>query len=309
MIDPMGLLLQSTPEPDAAPNAAPGAAVMPSTPEAPSDAAGGASEFLSVAVLVALAAIAIACIRRWRLHDVPREPSGRMPREALFGAILFLIAYVVGMLGASLPAALLPSDSPWTRLAIGSVANLFQWIAAIAFLSSQAFADGPTAVTPRTRAITAGVIGLLLALPIVLATGTILGLLLPHLGLPKAPEVSHETLRIVLEQQNLVFTAATLAQVVILVPLAEEALFRGLFQPSLRAARFSGAEAIAATSVVFALIHWPSIPADGRATGLVMLVLLSVALGVLRERTGGFLAPAVAHAIFNGLNLAMALMR
>lgn len=282
---------------------------MSSAAEVPPEVGSGASEFLSIAILLALAAIAIECIRRWRLYAVPREPAGRMPREALFGAIFFLVAYVAGMLGASLPAALLPSDSPWSRLAIGAAANLVQWIAAIAFLSSQAFTNGPTTVTPRTRAFTAGVIGLLLALPIVLATGTILGLLLPHLGLPKAPEVSHETLRIVLEQKNLVFTAATLAHVVILVPLAEEALFRGLFQPSLRAARFSGAAAIGATSVVFALIHWPSIPADGRATGLAMLVLLSVALGILRERTGGFLAPAVAHAIFNGLNVAMALMR
>jgi membrane protease YdiL (CAAX protease family) len=309
MIDPMGPLLQSAQSSDAASDAASGAAVMPSAPEASADAVGGADEFLPVAILLALAAIAIACIRRWRLLALPREPSGRMPREALFGAIFFLLAYVAGMLGASLPAALLPNESPWSRLAIGAVANLLQWLAAIAFLSSQAFVDGPTAVAPRRRAIAAGASGLLLALPIVLATGTILGFLLPHLGFPKAPEVSHETLRIVLEQRNLVFTAATLAHVVILVPLAEEALFRGLFQPSLRAARFSGAAAIGATSVVFALIHWPSIPADGRATGLAMLVLLSVALGVLRERTGGFLAPAVAHAIFNGLNVAMALMR
>ncbi len=305
----MGLLLQSTPASDAAPNAASGAGTMSSAAELPAGAGGGASEFLSVAVLLALAAIAIECIRRWRLYTVPREPAGRMPREALFGAVFFLIAYVAGMLGASLPAALLPSDSPWTRLAIGTVANLLQWVAALAFLSSQAFVDGQTAVTPRTRAVAAGVIGLLLALPIVLATGTILGLVLPHLGLPKAPEVSHETLRIVLEQKDLAFTVVTLAHVAILVPLAEEALFRGLFQPSLRAARFSGATAIGATSVVFVLIHWPSIPADGRATGLAMLLFLSIALGVLRERTGGFLAPAVAHAIFNGLNVAMALMR
>ncbi|MFM7262043.1 MAG: lysostaphin resistance A-like protein, partial [bacterium] len=237
------------------------------------------------------------------------EPAGRVPRDPLFGAIFFLLAYASGMVGASFPAALLPPDNAWSRLAVGAIANTLPWIAALAFLASAAFADGPTPITKRSRAVMVGAIGLLVALPIVLASGTLLGLLLSSLGLPKAPEVSHETLRIVLEQRNILFTAATLAHVVILVPLAEEALFRGLFQPSLRAARFSGAVAVAITSLVFAAIHWPSLPADGRATGLSMLVILSIALGILRERTGTFLAPAIAHAIFNGLNMAMALAR
>ena len=49
------------------------------------------------------------------------------------------------------------------------------------------------------------------------------------------------------------------------------------------------------------------IPPEGRVAGLSMLVALGFALGVLRERTGGILAPTVLHAAFNALNVAITL--
>jgi membrane protease YdiL (CAAX protease family) len=38
-----------------------------------------------------------------------------------------------------------------------------------------------------------------------------------------------------------------------------------------------------------------------------MLVTLGFALGLLRERTGGILAPVLVHALFNAANVAMTL--
>ncbi len=304
MIDPTGLLLQS-PENSGTTGARDVAveeASVPATTEP-----GALASILTVAVLVVLALGALACIRRWRLLAMPREPGGRIPVDPFFGGIAFLLAYAAGMLAASVPAGLLRPDDAWSRLAIGATANAVQWAAAVALLASRAFRDGPSPISSTRRAVEAGAIGLLLALPIVFATGTLLGVILPLIGFPKTPEVSHETLRLVLEKREWLFTAVTFAHVVVLVPIAEEALFRGLLQPSLRASQSGVAAAIAITSVVFTAIHWPSLPPDGRVSGLAMLLVLSVALGVLRERTGGFLAPAVAHAIFNALNVALAL--
>jgi membrane protease YdiL (CAAX protease family) len=49
------------------------------------------------------------------------------------------------------------------------------------------------------------------------------------------------------------------------------------------------------------------LPADGRVTGLSMLFTLSMAMGILRERTGGIVAPITVHALFNAVNVAVAL--
>jgi membrane protease YdiL (CAAX protease family) len=38
-----------------------------------------------------------------------------------------------------------------------------------------------------------------------------------------------------------------------------------------------------------------------------MLFILGFALSVLRERTGGIVAPAILHGLFNGANVALAL--
>ena len=63
------------------------------------------------------------------------------------------------------------------------------------------------------------------------------------------------------------------------------------------------------TAVLFTAIHWTMIPPEGRAAGLPMLAALGFALGILRERTGGILAPTVLHAAFNALNVGITLAR
>ena len=102
-------------------------------------------------------------------------------------------------------------------------------------------------------------------------------------------------------------TTLTLAHVAVLVAVSEEALWRGLLQPAMRCAGLGAAGAVAATAVLFTLIHWTVIPADGRIAGLAMLFVLACALGILRERTGGLVAPITLHALFNAANVAIAL--
>ena len=276
-----------------------------------SAAHGGSNAFIEVAVLAIAAIAAITACWRWRFLTVPSEASGRIPVDPPIGALAMLSIYVLGIICASVVSGVLPestrSDPDWSRLILGVLANTFQCVGAIGFLVSRLAVQGPRACATTPRALKEGAIGFIVVVPLVFAVAAMLGALLPVFGLPKAPEVSHKTLEILRAKSDALFTWTTLAHVVVLVPLAEELLWRGLMQPSMRAVGLPPMAAILATSALFAAIHWTSIPDAGRVTGLAMLVLLSTALGILRDRTGGVLAPALAHGLFNAMNVAMAL--
>jgi membrane protease YdiL (CAAX protease family) len=83
----------------------------------------------------------------------------------------------------------------------------------------------------------------------------------------------------------------------ILAPIAEEIMFRGIMYPALKGfglPRF----AFWATAIVFALIHF-------NAATLLPLLAFACLLNVLYERTGNLVTCMVAHASFNAINLAM----
>ena len=84
---------------------------------------------------------------------------------------------------------------------------------------------------------------------------------------------------------------------IILAPIAEESLFRGVLYPVIKQQGFPRA-ALWGTSVVFALIHF-------NAAIFVPLLLLALLLVWLYEKTDNLLAPIVAHATFNAVNFAM----
>ena len=74
--------------------------------------------------------------------------------------------------------------------------------------------------------------------------------------------------------------------------LAEEAFFRGALQPRV---------GLAAATVLFAAAHY--VPRPGLRVWALFALVAGALFGVLFERTGDLLAPAVAHAVVNGLNL------
>jgi membrane protease YdiL (CAAX protease family) len=94
----------------------------------------------------------------------------------------------------------------------------------------------------------------------------------------------------------------SLLSAVVLVPLAEEAFFRGMLQSMLRNYWTSPWPAVVLTSVLFAGVHvnlqtgenWQWVPA---------LTALGLVLGYNYERTGRLLAPILIHALFNGVSM------
>ncbi len=84
---------------------------------------------------------------------------------------------------------------------------------------------------------------------------------------------------------------------VLLVPPAEEAMFRGIFYPWAKQAGFRRL-ALWGTAVLFGAIHMNLI-------SFVPLTLLAVALTILYEKTDNLLAPITTHALFNAVNFAL----
>lgn len=88
--------------------------------------------------------------------------------------------------------------------------------------------------------------------------------------------------------------AALAVVAVVLAPIAEELLFRGILYPAIKRGGFPRL-ALWGTSFLFALIHMNLIT-------FVPLLLFALVLTLLYERTGNLLAPLTAHALFNILN-------
>ena len=81
---------------------------------------------------------------------------------------------------------------------------------------------------------------------------------------------------------------------VLLAPVAEEALFRGILYPAIKQTGHPRL-ALWGSSLLFAAVHM-------NAVSFVPLALLALVLTLLYERTDNLLAPIAAHVLFNALN-------
>jgi len=87
---------------------------------------------------------------------------------------------------------------------------------------------------------------------------------------------------------------------VVLAPVVEEVLFRGLLHRSLRR-RLPVASATVISSVLFAVVHVEI--AMSQPLALVGLALVGVVLALAYERTGSLVVPVVIHAVHNAITV------
>ena len=147
----------------------------------------GAANGTFLTVVCCLAAIAGWVIWRRRLTQVPRDASGRLPQDALLGVVAMMLFYVAGALGALVIGERMDPSDPYGRLARGALGNAAQVALAVALIRSPLFVDAERPPARPRDALAAGGIGFLLALPIVLALGAAIGLLMTALGFPPRP--------------------------------------------------------------------------------------------------------------------------
>ncbi len=143
--------------------------------------------------------------------------------------------------------------------------------------------------TPRAAVLLAFAGGLALQLPLVELT-TLLVDLVPALAHDEATEaLVREATRI-----DSPLRAVTVPFALVLVaPVTEELLFRGLLLPAL-GARYGTTPAVIATSVLFGLFHL-----DAQAA--FFATAMGLVLGVVRVRSGSVLPAIALHAGFNAL--------
>ncbi len=170
----------------------------------------------------------------------------------------------------------------------------------------------PTSVGQFTGDLKLGSLALALALPPVLLAASAVAVavsLLASAGLIEPPDpLAHETLRQLAAAPRTGAWWAIIAMVVVAVPIAEELIYRGLLQtgirtnlgatPQRRAGRLDWT-AVAITSVLFTVVHLGA----AAPHALIVLAVLSVAMGIAYERTGRVLVPIVMHIGFNAFNI------
>jgi len=117
----------------------------------------------------------------------------------------------------------------------------------------------------------------------------------PNFEMPK-----HDTLKIMGEHPDVSLQVLLAILAVVVAPLIEETVFRGMFQSMIRSHLGRPWPAIIATSVLFVMVHanlshWPA------------LFALSLGLGYAYEKSGSLFRPIFMHVLFNGATIALKL--
>jgi membrane protease YdiL (CAAX protease family) len=135
-----------------------------------------------------------------------------------------------------------------------------------------------------------GLIVLWAALPIVFGLYLVIQLL-------RGPGLQREVIRIMRAEEGWQVVAVF---AVLVAPVVEEILFRGLLYPWIR--RFAGPRvALVITAVLFGLVHQPP-------ETIAPLAIFGIFLAYLVETTGSLLPSIVAHAVFNALTVGQLLL-
>lgn len=121
--------------------------------------------------------------------------------------------------------------------------------------------------------------------------------MMEHSAIPGFGPQEQDAVRLLKREATWAGRTAMALVTVVLAPVAEEILFRGIVYTWIRQIGFPRM-ALWGTALLFGLIHL-------NVAIFLPLVALSLVLALLYERTGNLLAPITAHALFNWLNFLM----
>jgi len=255
----------------------------------------------------------IILLWRWNGWRPPREDGRPAPTpwrpSPLASGLTFVAFLLIAPLLVQLVFAELTDLDPilrnglqiWTASAFGL---LFALPVAVLAMRRPRPAGAP-ALSPFPTILPVGVLAFLVLFPLVMSTQFLGGL--AHTMLTgEPPEIlGHETLQLLREMPLDLGWWAIASGVVIAAPWQEEVMFRGMLQQTFRKSGIGPWLSIAITASLFTIMHVPAIPDASRMSVLPGLLLLSIGLGVLRERTGRISTCVVAHAAFNLVNLSL----
>lgn len=257
---------------------------------------------VSLLIILGLASGLIYYLRHSRPQSLPWRERMLFLRDIPISgtALLVLTAILLMIFGLTVLAAMLFEtffEGEWGFLVqtIG-----FHWVVII-FISALKFRTGASwknlfgfSLKGFTYQASRGLLAYLIAFPILLAAAFLYQMLLIKLGY----EPTQQPIMNFLAGELSVWTRLYgIAVAILLAPVAEEILFRGMLMPVL--SRGMGpVYAVIASSLLFACMHM-FIPA------LVPLFLVAVAFSLAYIYTGSLTTAIVFHSIFNTVNLTL----
>jgi membrane protease YdiL (CAAX protease family) len=241
-------------------------------------------------------------------------------RKALAGAkprrnrmtpwVPFLVFFVwlvgIGLLQAA-AITFVGSLQSWQGLFAGNLAAAVgaALVVGLALLVARlTFARGVKGLGLRLRTVPKDLVysflNLLAVWPLVMAAMSLTVLVLRSLVGRDFEVPQHEALEIITKSPAIPLQILIVVQAVVVAPLVEEVLFRGLFQTMIRSYVGRPWPAIAMASILFAAVHfnashWPA------------LFVLALGLGYSYEKSNSLFRPIFMHALFNGITIAAAL--
>ena len=245
---------------------------------------------LALLLVLGVAAFAYLATRR-REFSTPWQTAVAQLAAASPWRGLDLWIILIGLAGAQVIRRFLPSSTALDVLAFQGVV-----IAAAAVLARgkpRPF-GGPA---PLRAVAFQALLRWLAILPVLWFFSFTWQILLEVFGRPPDFQMA---VRLFLEIHNPWVQAAFIGFAVLVAPVAEEILFRGLLLPIL-VRRVGAMGGLVLVALVFAGIH-----AD--AGTFLALAVFSVALSLAYARTGVLWVPVLMHALFNGTNLALLLV-
>lgn len=159
---------------------------------------------------------------------------------------------------------------------------------------SAAFGMNPAALVRSVPAALAAYVGIL---PVIFVTALAVHLFFYWAGYPVTLQ---DVVIIFMEPQPDLSLALLLALAILVAPVVEEMLFRGVLLPALMKKMSAGA-AVAVSSLVFSVLHF-------HLPSTVPLFVLSTVLSLLYIHARSLWAPIMLHALFNGASVAMVLL-
>ena len=155
---------------------------------------------------------------------------------------------------------------------------------------------------PRTlgRDFVAAVVNFISIFPLIMLSIALVLYLGRQLAGPSFQMDQSEGLMVIMENKQLSLRLLLIGFVIIVVPVFEEMLFRGMVQSVLRSVFGGPWSAIAVSSMIFAMMHpW---------THWVPLFVLAMCMGYAYEKSGSLFRPIFIHAFFNTASVTAALI-
>ncbi len=268
------------------------------------------SELVLVALWTPIAialAVGLRIFGRQSIAGPARAEAGESPVPMLAVILLGLLTWVVGVglvlplqKGYSTDEARLTAADAWAKLAAVAVMAITLQLIRPGNLRRLGLNLGRL-----HSGLILGLIGFVIIMPAVQWAGLGTGWVIEHFHLPIDPR--HELFRLWAENGRR-FHILVVVSAVVIAPLAEELIFRGLLQTALVGLFGQLIGRRGNGSATFApLARWAAVIYASLAFAMVhegwtrpMIIVLSFGLGYLYERTGNLWANTALHAIFNG---------